>query len=519
MASGERITNVIPPESLIAGFNPACYTQLDERDLPFKQFENLQSCEVQRCCARLIQFLYDGRLDRFNDLLYTMIPNTYVINHVDREFPYGRTAIVANSRWSLIFAEGTTDFQQFAYQAFTAMREPDDFGMISTNPLWWSYATTISTRAIAAGTTPGTPVFLCGHSYGGAAVSLAGIRFRIWSPNRKINLLTFGMPKIGDERAVTQIAGINSLHICNTTDIANVIPPSALDLAPFLGVLGPLAPSVFTRWRAANNRRRLFADGTMDANDVEFPGYDTFLPILTQVLTGESLDPFVGHTIGEYYRRLTIRCPGVKWPVIPDTIYEETKPYDAPIYAEGGDEDGGHAWMILNPYYFAMGGDADGGHAKATFDWALKGLGGDVDGGHAETEYPPQYRGHGGDDDGGSAVMGILGGSCATAIPLKVGQVVVWDLPGTQLFWYAIEDTVPGTFYRASMPVSTGAVLLRLRVGVCPLPATVGELFDGARCLDGYEGVDLPLRYFFECFKDESSGNDVEFSLSVGDCP
>lgn len=221
--------------------------------------------------------------------------------------------IAVNPARCIVFVSGTTNFYQLSVQAAQAVEPPANFGSYRTLPLWDQTTTQLLTMMTEAGVNPSGEVAIVGHSYGGAVAQLAAYRLARAMPNRRrLSLLTFGAPPIGDlgPRGFPGTSVVASL-ICNVGDPVGSTPP---DVA-YLTVLLPFIPlatfAAWNGWKKPRQTTRLHTDGTFQPSDTLTLDEHDLVVVLNGILAGGVLAVPASHYMAEYVKRLWFGTPNV----------------------------------------------------------------------------------------------------------------------------------------------------------------------------------------------------------------
>jgi pimeloyl-ACP methyl ester carboxylesterase len=317
---GNLLTDSVPYEQLIDGFVPACFIPQPGTVLPFDFVSDPSSCSNQLLYARIIEWLYAANAVSIADLLHAWIGNAAVVTFHEGTTLYPSLVTVRTPGYALCIVSGTANYQQFALEALYSLIRPFNYGILSTNSQWYAASSWIQAALVADGIDGTLPIFLCGHSYGAVAALILAARFRSGSPNRVVKFLTFGSPKIGDQRFVTLLSSCIGYAIANDTDLVTALPPNLAALFPVETFLGNPLLLVWTEWQAAPFQILLAGDGSQTFDGAISLDFATLLTITLDVLATVPLPSLPGHAIGEYFSRIANRCPDAEWPV-PPPIY------------------------------------------------------------------------------------------------------------------------------------------------------------------------------------------------------
>jgi pimeloyl-ACP methyl ester carboxylesterase len=322
IASGALIDDAIPYGATFDGLIEACVFKQDPDIELWTKVSDYANCNVERMYAFVLLAMTNDDAGTINSVLRAFVgPGPAISFRKSNGIFNGITTVTSNS-WQLVLIDGTRNAQQLALQAFYAIAGPQDFGGLSTNPFWFDASTVCMDKMVADGQTADMRIMLVGHSYGGAVACLAAARNRQASGNRKINFLTYGCPKIGDERLVNLLQRCNGLNISNDGDLVTILPPDRYLLAPLIPLF-PLVPIfLWANWKRPMPQALLRPDGTLDANAPTPTDSSTLITLITQVVTFQQIEPILQHFLIEYLGRLYNRCPDCCFPC-EDEVCEE----------------------------------------------------------------------------------------------------------------------------------------------------------------------------------------------------
>lgn len=309
IARGELLADGVPIASTIAGFPAACFisptmpTQL-ERKL-FAIFR----CDVRVFYARLIGAMYDDddlaiaqQIARFTDgqIVATVHASTPALPSI---------VTMVTPDYSVCVIDGSRTPQQFAAQALYGLVGPQNFGVFGTSAFWYGASQYALLKLTNDGGDPTKPMLFVGHSYGAVVAALCAVRALTQEPFGKRSLLTFGMPKPGDERLTLLLQGLRASHISNDDDAVTILPPRVNELYPLLPLFTPAILTLWPRWETADAHFVFDPDGNVTRGQANELDYYVLSTIITRALAPIAMLPIVAHTIAEYARRIDLQCP------------------------------------------------------------------------------------------------------------------------------------------------------------------------------------------------------------------
>lgn len=305
--SGETWPLPVIERSLEGGWDSRCFALPRPAPPPTPINVNVRWCPTQYQLAVVCELLYQGNgLAGEQELqrLYPMATISRVGNTAD--FVPGSLIAVSGST-AVVVVSGTTTPQQWALQGMFGTAGLFDYGTYGTLLPWHAASNVILDRMDAAGVDYNGSVVFVGHSYGGAIASILAFRVARNQLGPRVQLLTFGSPKPGDERLIAGIDALPAVHLVNDFDPIPYVPPSGPELALIL----PIAPTVMVGrwqgWRRPLNRIGQREDGTRyDAPEWESV-FNLVYTLALQAIAGDTPDPITPHNSGTYVNR--IRCP------------------------------------------------------------------------------------------------------------------------------------------------------------------------------------------------------------------
>lgn len=336
LEQGERFSDGIPSATLIAGFPPQCLRTQPVVSKSFDAASAFGSCAVQLMSTQILNWSYDFKQLEITTYLQAFLGPAWAVGWEAPTLTLPAITWAISARGTLVWVDGTANYQQFALQAAYSLLQPSDQGSFSTSRFWYDAALYIHSVIRAAGAGAALPVFLCGHSYGGiAALALAAI-YRMAQPAREIRFLTFGCPHIGDRRFVDTLRSCAGMAIGNDDDIVTAVPfngdliyeAASLFIDPRL--LGWLA------WRSPPRKFMLTVTGQLEPDLEAILDWLTLITLVGKIEAGLDFPYIEPHTVLQYQKRTIERCPFAEWPL---TVNDYVRLFGEYIIGtEGGDE-------------------------------------------------------------------------------------------------------------------------------------------------------------------------------------
>jgi hypothetical protein len=305
-------------EVMRAGISSACWTRFGLPFLPLDVVSNLNSCCIRTAYFQLIALLYDGDFTRIEDFFLEHLGPAAVVDHWIERGIEPAMCIVKTGSYAMVFVSGTTNYQQWSLQGFGGLAGPQNFGNVSTSPIWFDLGQLIGERVTAAGIDADTPLVIAGHSYGAAGAAVFGVKAKIANPSRKIFLLTCGMPKTFDQVGRDVLETLIGFHVINAGDIVPQVPLSEEQSQWFGPLISDTLALTFARWKQVAQWSYQTSDGRKQAIPLPSLTFDVLLPVTLQVLFAEEVSAILSHTIDRYVLWSCRGCGCPRWPFTKD---------------------------------------------------------------------------------------------------------------------------------------------------------------------------------------------------------
>lgn len=315
IANGELVADSVPSGELPFGFAEGCLRSIEEEDRLWEMLRDYENCQVQKVHAFLVQALYvlddDAIVKTVRDWLGPL-PVIAIHHHAG---PRPGLITIALGDWMLAILDGTWEFQEFALQAFAFVVGPTNKGAFSTAELWWQSATYINNLMNDDGQVAGGRLMMVGHSYGGAVALVSAARYKLWAPTREIVYLTFGTPKIGDQRFVDIVRTLEGLNLAHQNDIVTTLPPDKITLAPLVALFPGVPLFLYTEWQRPYPQAMIRLDGELDYQTYPLMDTATIIALVTQAVLHLDFMVIEAHKMPRYQILLQNRCPDPHWPI------------------------------------------------------------------------------------------------------------------------------------------------------------------------------------------------------------
>jgi len=286
------------------GFPTSCWSTApgpSGRPWPFSPFD----FNWRRTAAELICFQYRFPPVALTKFTALMGPNYHVsqINNSSALVP--GTLIAVSTGRAVCVVSGSTTAQQLVLQGVQSLSAPHDFGTYATLPLWDQGATVVMNRLLAAGMSGSAELAIVGHSYGGAVAQIVAYRLARANPRRKISLLTFGTPPVGQLPKVGPFPeSIVSTFLANDGDPTNLLPPPVPQMIQLLPFCATLPFAKWQQWKRPRLTTRITTAGEFVTDDDLTVSFADLVDFVNAVLAGGFVNLGEAHLAPEYVRRL-----------------------------------------------------------------------------------------------------------------------------------------------------------------------------------------------------------------------
>lgn len=315
LLDGEQVRHALPQDQIRDGFNVACFTPAVPLDPLWEIASSYNSCSLQFFYATVIQWIYNGEEARIQAAFALLLGPTAMTTLHPRAGFFPALVTVITPQFSIGVMSGTDNYQQFALQGFYTLTGPVDVGIFSCNFVHYSASTWLHLKLVADGAAAGRPVFLVGHSYGGAAASILAGRYINANVDRDVRTLTFGEPKPGDVRLYGLLQACPGISLQNFEDFVCTLPPDYLTIAAVSIALALPGLLTMTSWHYVPNRTVLQLDGSLSPNTSPAIGFTTMLNYTNRALLNLPIAVILDHEITIYRERTLRRCPDREWPI------------------------------------------------------------------------------------------------------------------------------------------------------------------------------------------------------------
>ncbi len=396
----------IDGRSNLCGIDSRCFSNVGVAHLDANCLCELDSPVIQVVYSKAIDLLYRSTFSQLTLFLQSWFGPAATITIFDGVGLLPAMVIVNGGDVCLFLSSGTDTFQQLALQAMEGTLGPQDVGPFGTMRFWNDTATVVFDRLMALGVHDNMPLICAGHSYGAAVATLVAARAALADLSRDICLMTYGSPRVGDDRLIAALDTVKQVHMATEGDIVTVLPPTEEELRPFLPLIGLPLFLAWGRWRSFREQWQIHDDGTTTIIQPGQLAGNVLQPIIVRSLAHQPIAEVIAHASPEYYNRLLKQADpneccvnAEQWAIL----------FGPPPTRPNGIAVGGAGVPI--PGVMGQGGILVGG----SVEFPIAGTGGIVVGGRGVPT--PTFRGEGGILVGGEsdAEIDYAGTSCDDA--------------------------------------------------------------------------------------------------------
>jgi len=310
--------------ALVDGFDARCWRHFPVPPGPNVLYIDVRQPEYQSQFATILAYLYTDP-DRAGQLLQQLLGPGSVVTIVPNSastLPGYLIGVQGNT--TVVVVSGTSNPQQFALQGLLMFAGPRDQGGYSTVPLWQAAANNVQAGVRGSTADQTGPVFLIGHSYGGATATILAAQYVRNQPDRPVQLLTFGSPLPGDGRLVGILRDTPQVNFVNAGDPVTAVPPTGRVATGLQALIPPGILLGWEQWAYPSARVGLAADGTRTDSPDPSDAINLVAGIVADTLAGREVATITAHAIEAYAARVGGTSPEFKevltgailaWPV------------------------------------------------------------------------------------------------------------------------------------------------------------------------------------------------------------
>lgn len=320
IAGPQPVSQAIPYADTLEGFPVSCLG-LPIGTQKWHRFASYKRSIIQLLWSWVICEVYDDNRIGIIDLLSELLDEDIVYTFIERQGRNPRTLFAICPRYAIVVSEGTANEEQIFHELYGAGVGPQNQGQYSTHPIFQSGATRNAAALTAAGYVPGTPIFVAGHSLGGAVNMVLVAMLRIGRGDTLIRYFTVGSPAIGDQRIVNLVTRAEGANMANTADPVPGMPFGLGDMGAAIPFVGFLFATSTLRWKHGPNSDLQHSDGRLELRARWVPASTFITNLLVQISLNQPIAPFAAHSIYEYIRRIALRAPGPSYPIYDPLVY------------------------------------------------------------------------------------------------------------------------------------------------------------------------------------------------------
>lgn len=291
--------------SLQQGYPTICFIKPPEvaRSV-IPQMPDITSRSYQQAIAAILLRTYDD-MEVAAVLAAALLGNPVDTFTWDNTASYIPGIVIAKApHATFVGISGTTAIIQWALQILYPGFGAVEYANYDTSVVWRNAAVAINARIMNTGADPDLPLVLTGHSYGGVVATLIAADRLTFNPSRRIDLLTFGMPRPASRRIHQVLDHSRQIHIANDDDPVPALPPSLAEWPWMLNLITAALARQWAQFHSVRGQRILYDDGLLVEDSNVTAAIDQILEVIAKVLLNLPFDPGLGHTMGEYYRRI-----------------------------------------------------------------------------------------------------------------------------------------------------------------------------------------------------------------------
>lgn len=288
-----------------SGFPADCFETAEPPPISVASYDFRGRFE-QIFSAKMIAALYDDFPEAIRLAKELAGDTADILGVAATDMPGSGVLRIVQAERVLIWVIGTTTSSQLVAQALQFIDGPVTFGSYSTIPLW-ELGAIFTHNYIGGAAIPNTyRATICGHSMGGAIATVLAAKYRVGNPEREIEVLTFGMPRPGDERLRDLMDSCRVWQVRNEFDPIPFTAPHRIEL----GNLTLLVPSLwldnFEKFVDVRSKWSLYANGEYVEGGFLWPALVQLSQIINAWLVGAPQPQFPSHRIAVYRERLEI---------------------------------------------------------------------------------------------------------------------------------------------------------------------------------------------------------------------
>lgn len=270
------------------------------------QLPDITTRTIQRFIAEILVATYTdiGQAEVLAGVLMGNTSNTFSWPNTAGYIP--GMVVAYNDRQTFVAVSGTTNVIQWALQVLYPGLGAVQYANYATSVVWRNSAVAINARIGGTGANPNNPLLICGHSYGGVGATLVAADWLNFAPTRRIDLLTFGMPRPASRSIHEILDRARQIHVANDNDPVPGLPPGLTEWPWMLNLISASLARQWASFHSVRGQRILYPDGSLIEDSTVTAALDQVLEMIARVLLNLPYDPGLGHTMTEYRDRLLL---------------------------------------------------------------------------------------------------------------------------------------------------------------------------------------------------------------------
>ena len=326
------------------GFDARCYIIIQDGvpiDVESFFIPDVTDCCWQRVVAQLLFLLTDSVPDSltvFDTAVHQLWGADANIFITPLDTSEDRWAWIDLPQFQVLMRVGTQFWSELFVEVWHGLQPPAMFGDLGTSPDWFNEATLMIQRLNGLGWNPDKQVTFIGHSKGAAILWLLARRMIDVAPQRHLDVLTLGCPKVGNANAILDHSFAHVRHVIHRQDVVPLLPPGS-SINPFLVALINLAQRDAIQLWVNFPLYQITGDGWGNGMEqASILPWQTYFAWLQLLLQGQNPEPIEQHYLSSYVAALADCCNA---PQFPFTVELWETLFGVPDNGAGGEMIGG----------------------------------------------------------------------------------------------------------------------------------------------------------------------------------
>lgn len=268
-------------------------------------------CKFAYHCVRILDVLYTNRETARQMAEALLGEGTVAVSFPGDGDAFNQTVIATAENQVFVFIAGTVNNWQLLMEAVSSLPAPFNFGQYSALIYFDLYADFVADRIRDANATTGVRYVLIGHSLGAAAAYILAAKMRLAVSARRVDILTFAIPKPGDDRLHRINRPSRQAHWVNYADPVPWLPPDSVMVNDVLDLMTPLLRRLSLAYVRVPKVLQLLEDGTIQPIDTCPIDFDKIRSIVTLLAALEIPEILPSHYASTYAALLKAACPSI----------------------------------------------------------------------------------------------------------------------------------------------------------------------------------------------------------------